>query len=97
MLIEIVGKDSHKRDSTIRVLEEAIPDHYLKKNKISVKIIEDEKSMQEKAFLYPGLVIKGKLFCEGRIPTSDEIKKWIERATGKKIEPKLVVIKKRKR
>ena len=84
MLIEVVGKDSHKRESTIRVVEQAIPEEYLKKNKISVKIVEDDKGL-EKAFLYPGLVINGKLLCEGRIPTPDEVKKWVERTTGKKI------------
>jgi hypothetical protein len=85
MLIEVVGKDSYKRESTLRVLEQALPQTYLSKNKISVRIIEDSSTMEKKAFLYPGLVIDGKLFCEGRIPTPDEVKKWVERTTGKRI------------
>jgi hypothetical protein len=85
MLIEVVGKDSYKRESTLRVLEQAIPQTYLKKNRISVRIVEDSARMEKKAFLYPGLVIDGKLFCEGRIPTPDEVKKWVERTTGKRI------------
>jgi len=92
MLIEVVAKENHKRYSTIRSIEKAIPERYLKKNKILVKIVEDEQLMEKKAFLYPGLVIDGKLLCEGRIPTPDEVKKWIEKTTGKKIDvkPKLV-------
>ncbi len=86
MLIEVVGKDSFKRESTLRVIEQALPQEYLSRNKISVKIVEDTTTMEKKAFLYPGLVIDGKLFCEGRIPTPDEVKKWVERTTGKKVE-----------
>ncbi len=85
MLIEVVGKDGYKRESTLRVLEQALPQAYLKKNRIKVKITEDDKGL-EKAFLYPGLVIDGKLLCEGRIPTQDEVKKWVERVTEKKVE-----------
>jgi hypothetical protein len=86
MLIEVVGKDSYKRESTLRVLEQALPHAYLKKNKVSISIVEDDPTMEKKAFLYPGLVIDGKLFCDGRIPTPDEVKKWVERTTGKRIE-----------
>ncbi len=86
MLIEVVGKDSYKRESTLRVLERALPQNYLKKNRISIKIVEDDPTMERKAFLYPGLVIGGKLLCEGRIPTTDEVRKWVERTTGKRVE-----------
>lgn len=85
ILIEIVGKEDYKRESTIRIVSSAIPWDYMKKNGIRIEIVDNDKEMEKKSFLYPGLLIDGRVFCEGRIPKQEEVRKWVERITGKRI------------
>lgn len=43
-----------------------------------VQKVSDIKKIQEyKVFITPALVINGKIKCSGKIPSKDEIKKWI--------------------
>ncbi len=42
------------------------------------KVTDLTKIAEYKVFATPGLVINGKVKCSGRIPSKDEIKKWIE-------------------
>ncbi|MFB0565923.1 MAG: thioredoxin family protein [Candidatus Aminicenantaceae bacterium] len=42
------------------------------------KITDFKKISEYKIFATPGLVINGKVKASGRIPSVDEIKKWIQ-------------------
>jgi small redox-active disulfide protein 2 len=42
------------------------------------KITDIKKIMEYKIVATPGLIINGKIKCSGRIPSKEEIKKWIE-------------------
>ena len=42
------------------------------------KITDIKKISEYKVFATPGLVINGKVKVSGRIPSPDEIKKWIQ-------------------
>jgi small redox-active disulfide protein 2 len=49
-----------------------------------VQLIKDMKKIMEyKIMATPGLVINGKVVCSGRIPSKDEIKKWVEEEEDK--------------
>jgi small redox-active disulfide protein 2 len=42
------------------------------------KITDIKKIMEYKVMATPGLVINGKVKCSGRIPSLEEIKRWIQ-------------------
>ncbi len=42
------------------------------------KISDFKKIAEEKILSTPGLIINGKVKCYGKIPSVDEIKKWIQ-------------------
>lgn len=42
------------------------------------KVTDIKKITEYRVFMTPGLVINGKVKCSGRIPSPQEIKKWIE-------------------
>jgi small redox-active disulfide protein 2 len=42
------------------------------------KVTDLKKIAAYKVFMTPGLVINDKVKCSGRIPSKEEIKKWIE-------------------
>lgn len=42
------------------------------------KITDLKKIAEYRIFVTPGFVINGKVKCSGKIPSKDEIKKWIE-------------------
>jgi len=47
------------------------------------KITDLNKIAEHKIFATPGLIINGKIKCSGRIPSKEEIKKWIEEEMNK--------------
>lgn len=47
------------------------------------KVTDIKKIMEYKILGTPGLVINGKVKSAGRIPSKDEIKKWIEEEMNK--------------
>jgi small redox-active disulfide protein 2 len=42
------------------------------------KITDIKKIAEYKVFATPGLVINGKVKCSGRIPSLEELKRWIQ-------------------
>lgn len=45
------------------------------------KVTDLKKIAEYRVFTTPGLVINGKVKCSGRIPSKEEIKKWLEEET----------------
>ncbi|MGB8952752.1 MAG: thioredoxin family protein [Candidatus Aminicenantales bacterium] len=43
------------------------------------KVMDIKKIMEYKIFSTPGLVINGKVKSSGRIPSQEEIKRWIQK------------------
>jgi small redox-active disulfide protein 2 len=46
--------------------------------KAKIEKIMDYRKITEKVMFTPGLVIDGKVVSEGRIPSVEEIKKWLK-------------------
>jgi small redox-active disulfide protein 2 len=46
--------------------------------KAKIEKITDYRKITEKVMFTPGLVIDGKVVSEGRIPSVEEIKKWLK-------------------
>jgi small redox-active disulfide protein 2 len=42
------------------------------------KVTDIKKIMEYKIFSTPGLVINGKVKCSGRVPSQEELKRWIQ-------------------
>jgi small redox-active disulfide protein 2 len=42
------------------------------------KVTDIRKIMEYKMLSTPGLIINGKVKCSGRIPSQEEIKRWIQ-------------------
>jgi small redox-active disulfide protein 2 len=42
------------------------------------KVTDIKKIAEYRIFATPGLVINGKIKCSGRIPSQDEIRRWIQ-------------------
>lgn len=42
------------------------------------KVTDLKQIMEYRVMATPGLVINGKVVCSGKIPSKDEIRKWIE-------------------
>ncbi len=45
------------------------------------KVTDLKKIAEYRVFTTPGLVINSKVKCSGRIPSKEEIKKWLEEET----------------
>jgi small redox-active disulfide protein 2 len=46
------------------------------------KVTDMKQIMEYKIMATPGLVINGKVKCSGKIPSKDEIRKWVEEEKG---------------
>jgi small redox-active disulfide protein 2 len=42
------------------------------------KVVDFNKIAEYRIYATPGLVINGKVKCSGRIPSQEEIKRWIQ-------------------
>ena len=42
------------------------------------KVVDFKKIAEYRIYATPGLVINGKVKCSGRIPSQEEIKRWIQ-------------------
>ncbi len=47
------------------------------------KVTDLKKIAEYKVLMTPGLVINGKIKCSGRIPSPQEIKRWVEEEQSK--------------
>ena len=78
MKIEIYGTGCPKCRATIGNAQKAVKELGLEQE-VEVAEVKDIMAITAKGvFLTPGLVIDGVKVSEGRIPSREEIKKWIE-------------------
>jgi small redox-active disulfide protein 2 len=75
MKIEVLGPGCAKCDRLEKEVKKVINELGLKDEVISVKDIT--KIMEYDIIMTPALVIDGEVKSAGRVPTKDEIKKWI--------------------
>ncbi len=75
MKIEVLGPGCAKCDRLEKEVKKVINELGLKDGVIKVKDIT--KIMEYDIIMTPALVIDGEVKSAGRVPTKDEIKKWI--------------------
>ena len=79
MIIEVCGMGWAKCHATKDIVVKVIKNLGLDENKASVVQVKDPRQMAMKGvMLTPAVLIDGKKLCEGRIPSSQEVTKWIE-------------------
>jgi len=78
MKIEICGTGCPKCHATIKNVQKAVQELGLEKE-AEVTEVKDIMTISSKGvFLTPGVIIDGVKVSEGKVPGTDEIKKWIE-------------------
>lgn len=80
MKIEICGTGCPKCHATIKNVQKVVQELGLEQE-AEVTEVKDIMTISSKGvFLTPGVIIDGVKVSEGKVPGTDEIKKWIERA-----------------
>lgn len=80
MIIEVCGPGCPRCQATKENVRKALKEMELEEGKeVGVTEIKDPKIMAARGvFMTPAVVIDGVKVCEGRIPNTEEIKKWVE-------------------
>jgi small redox-active disulfide protein 2 len=80
MIIEVCGPGCPRCHATKENVRKALKEMGLEEAKeIALTEIKDPKIMAARGvFMTPAVLIEGIKLCEGRIPNTEEIKKWIE-------------------
>ena len=82
MEIKVLGTGCTKCMQLEKTVNEAVKELGIDAKIEEVKDIK--KIMQYPILTTPGLVIDGKVVCSGKIPSKDEVKKYITSASGTK-------------
>jgi small redox-active disulfide protein 2 len=77
MKIEILGTGCPKCKKLYELAQEAIAESGVAAELSKVEKIQD--IMKYNVMLTPALVVDGQVKCAGKIPSKDEIKKWINK------------------
>ena len=78
MIIEICGPGCAKCHATMENVQKVVKELGLEQE-VEVAEVKDIMATSTKGvFLTPGVVINGVKVSEGRIPRTEEIKKWLE-------------------
>ena len=81
MHIKILGPGCHRCDELEKNTKEAVKELAVD---AEIEHVRDMKKIMEYPILTtPGLVIDGKLFCSGRVPSKAEVTTFITRALDK--------------
>ena len=80
MIIEVCGPGCPRCHATQENIRKALSELGLKEGQDAlINMIKDPRMMAARGvFMTPGVVIDGVKAFEGRIPSPEEIKKWIE-------------------
>ena len=78
MKIEVYGTGCPKCHATIGNAKKAVKELGLEQEAEVVEVKDIKAITTKGVFLTPALVIDGNKVSEGRIPSPEEIKKWIE-------------------
>ncbi len=78
MRIEVLGPGCPKCEKTEEILREAARDV---KEKVELTHVTDVATISERGvFMTPGVVINDEIVSEGRVPTPEQARKWLQRA-----------------
>jgi len=77
MKIEILGTGCAKCKKLTEVVEQIVQENSL--NAEVVKVTEIDKIMEYGVMFTPALVINGEVKVSGRIPSKEEVLKWIRK------------------
>jgi len=80
MIIEVCGPGCPRCHATKDNVGKALQELGLKEGEdVAVTHIKDPKLMGARGVMFtPAVVIDGVKVCEGRIPSTEEVRKWIE-------------------
>jgi small redox-active disulfide protein 2 len=80
MIIEVCGPGCPRCHATKENIRKAIKEMGLEEGqKVALTEIKDPKIMAARGvFMTPAVLIDAVKLCEGRIPNTEEIRKWIE-------------------
>ena len=84
MIVEVCGPGCPRCHATKDNVVKALKELNLKEGEdVAVTHIQDPKLMAARGVMFtPAVIIDGVKVSEGRIPSTGEIKKWIEEKTG---------------
>ena len=84
MIIEVCGPGCPRCHATKDNVGKALKELDLKEGEeVAVTHIKDPKMMAARGVMFtPGVIIDGVKVSEGRIPSTEEVKKWIEEKIG---------------
>jgi small redox-active disulfide protein 2 len=80
MIIEVCGPGCPRCHATKENIRKALKEMELEEGKeVALTEIKDPEMMAARGvFMTPAVLIDSVKLCEGRIPSTEEIKKWIE-------------------
>lgn len=79
MLIEVFGPGCYRCVQTVQVLQRVLGELGKKPGQdFVIQKVEDVRAIARRRVLTPAVVIDGKLVCQGKIPTADEVRRWFE-------------------
>lgn len=78
MLIEVCGPGCPRCQATEKNALEAVKQVGLEEDARVVEIKDPKEMGQRGVFMTPAVIIDGEKVCEGKIPSAQELRKWIE-------------------
>lgn len=86
MKLEVLGTGCPKCKKLAQLAQEAVLELNIGATASVTKVEKIDEIMKYGVMMTPALAIDGKVVVSGRVPTKDEIKKWISGKPAKKAE-----------